>query len=138
MCGYPPNTPFTPFNLFPQHRRSGLAFSHRARVQRGLSYYSHSARQLVWSRAHRATTGSSWGLCEQKGHLTIPSPPFQERLSPTQLFSLSMAYSSRHQLRRGHDHSALRHRMTALQFARPNMTSSEYNTRCTHTVAVYD
>ena len=41
-------------------------------------------------------------------------------------------------VRRGHDHSALLHRMTAPQFARPNMTSSEYNTRCTHTVAVYD
>ena len=24
--------------------------------------------------AHRATTALSWGLCEQKGHLTIPSP----------------------------------------------------------------
>jgi len=26
--------------------------------------------------AHRATTVSSWGLCEQKGHLASPPPPF--------------------------------------------------------------
>ena len=57
-------------------------------------------------------------------------------LSPTQLFSLSMAYSSRHQWRRGQDHSALLHRMTVLRFAPPSMNSFEHNRRCTHTVAV--
>src|SRR5438128_6734732 len=27
--------------------------------------------------AHRATTASSWGLCEQEGHLAAPRPLFQ-------------------------------------------------------------
>ena len=29
--------------------------------------------------AHRATTASSWGLCEQEGHLAAPSPSFSGR-----------------------------------------------------------
>src|SRR5580765_366105 len=27
--------------------------------------------------AHRATTVSSWGLCEQEGHLATPLPPYR-------------------------------------------------------------
>ena len=34
---------------------------------------------MVPDCAHRATTVLSWGLCEQEGHLAIPSPPFSGR-----------------------------------------------------------
>jgi len=55
----------------------GLIESPTARVHHGPSdsfYLSYKgvAKAALYC-AHRATTVSSWGLCEQKGHLAAPS-----------------------------------------------------------------
>ena len=39
-------------------------------------YRLKGAVKVALHCAHRATTASSWGLCEQKGHLTAPVQPF--------------------------------------------------------------
>src|SRR5712692_11793577 len=38
--------------------------------------------------AHRATTASSWGLCEQEGHLAAPSPLSNGGCNPCSAFSI--------------------------------------------------
>ena len=144
----------------------------RAAVERGPSQGARSG-----------STGPTWvsfpsfspyAFCEQKRHLTIPSPP-PSSLVLSQGWGLidlplraSNEGSARPRVARAQKiirlHPIIPHSIfqfehgilqptpverrpqplstaashAASQFARPNMTSSEYNRRCTHTVAVYD
>jgi hypothetical protein len=86
------------FPSFPWYWRGGLAFSQRARVQRGESSTARCAstgnRQAAFLFplflfslvlkgvakvalycAHRTSTVSSCAFCEQRGHLAAPLPP---------------------------------------------------------------
>jgi hypothetical protein len=64
--------------------RSHRLGSHRANTgsstrltRRPRSSRSHESGRAVLHCTHRATTASSWGLCEQEGHLTTPSSSYR-------------------------------------------------------------
>ncbi|MGH7220738.1 MAG: hypothetical protein ACREI1_10470, partial [Nitrospiraceae bacterium] len=42
----------------------------------GASHLFKGAVEVALDGAHRATTASSWGLCEQEGHLDAPVSSF--------------------------------------------------------------
>jgi hypothetical protein len=48
----------------------------RARAFRFAMPLFRGAAKVALDCAHRATTVSSWGLCEQEGHLAAPSQSF--------------------------------------------------------------
>jgi len=68
-------------------------------VQRGTSEFLmrllEGVAEAALNCAHRATTVSSWGLCEQEGHLAAPSQPSEvarcASMESTQLLPTLMA-----------------------------------------------
>ena len=135
-------------------RRSGGAYLVRARIERALSGCARSASKkgtwlLPFPLPSSLVLSQGWGLIDLPLRASNEGSPRPRVARAQKIISLHpiipySTFSCEHgillptpvETQPRPLNTVAPH--AAPQFARPSMTSSEYNRRCTHTVAVYD